>query len=54
MSNTPVAAPARPIPPITKRDGSSRPFDAERIVSAVARAGAATGEFGSDVARGIA
>jgi ribonucleoside-triphosphate reductase (formate) len=40
-------------PPYThliKRDGALRPFDAAKIVSALARAGAASGEFGADVA----
>jgi len=34
-----------------KRDGSVVPFDGERIVSAIRRAGAASGEFGDDEAR---
>ncbi|MFT3876448.1 MAG: ribonucleoside triphosphate reductase [Propioniciclava sp.] len=39
---TPPPVPAT----IVKRDGARAPFDAERIRSAIARAGAATGEFG--------
>ena len=37
-------APALP-PDVTKRDGTRAPFDLARIESAIARAGAATGEF---------
>jgi ribonucleoside-triphosphate reductase len=51
MSRTPAAA---RIPAITKRDGSTQSFDPGRIASAIARAGAATGEFGSDVAVAVA
>lgn len=36
---------------LLKRDGSIKPFDAEKIVSAVTRAGKATGEFGEVRAR---
>jgi ribonucleoside-triphosphate reductase len=36
---------------VRKRDGSEIPFEAARIESAVARAGAATGEYGEDEAR---
>lgn len=36
---------------VIKRDGRRVGFDTERIVSAIARAGAATGEFGLDEAR---
>lgn len=36
---------------VIKRDGRVAPFDGERIVSAVRRAGEATGEFGEDEAR---
>ena len=36
---------------ILKRDGSLRPFDPEKIVSAVTRAGKATQEFGEERAR---
>ena len=38
---------------ILKRDGSVKPFDPEKIVSAVTRAGKATQEFGEDQARRI-
>ncbi len=36
---------------VTKRDGSPVPFDIEKIISAIQRAGLATGEYGSDEAR---
>ena len=36
---------------LRKRDGSTVPFDSQRIQSAIARAGAATGEFGDEEAR---
>ncbi len=39
---------------VVKRDGRAQAFDAERIVSAIARAGAATGEYGEDEARLLA
>jgi ribonucleoside-triphosphate reductase len=39
---------------VIKRDGSVRPFDRARIVSAVARAGAATGELAAAAAEHIA
>ena len=42
-----VAVPAR----IRKRDGSVVPFDAEKIFSAIRRAGAATGDFDESEAR---
>jgi anaerobic ribonucleoside-triphosphate reductase len=42
------------VPAILKRDGTSQSFDSQRIVSAIARAGAATGEFGTSVAPTIA
>lgn len=35
---------------VVKRDGSRKRFDAAKIESAIARAGAATGEFGADAA----
>lgn len=35
---------------VVKRDGSRKRFDAAKIESAIARAGAATGEFGTDAA----
>ena len=39
---------------VTKRDGSHAAFDPRKIESALARAGAATGEFGGDEAAGLA
>ncbi len=42
-----AAAPAH----IKKRDGAVVPFNADKILSAIRRAGAATGEFGEDEAR---
>ena len=42
------------VPPILKRDGTAQPFDARRIVSAITRAGAATGEFGASAAAALA
>jgi ribonucleoside-triphosphate reductase len=42
-----AAVPSR----INKRDGQIVPFDADKILSAIRRAGAATGEFGEDEAR---
>ena len=39
---------------IVKRDGTSKAFDQHRIVSAIARAGAATGEFEARTAAAIA
>jgi ribonucleoside-triphosphate reductase len=39
---------------IVKRDGARQPFDAARITRAIARAGAATGEFGSEHAQRLA
>ncbi|BAO43303.1 ribonucleoside triphosphate reductase [Thiolapillus brandeum] len=36
---------------LRKRNGSTAPFDSQRIQSAIARAGAATGEFGDEEAR---
>src|SRR3990172_3094633 len=35
---------------VVKRDGSLKPFDATKIRSALARAGAATGEFADETA----
>ncbi len=43
MSTEPIPSPSH----LIKRDGGIRPFDAAKIVSALARAGAATGEFGA-------
>ena len=40
--------------PVRKRDGRLVPFDAGKIVSAIARAGEAAGEFGAPEARGLA
>jgi ribonucleoside-triphosphate reductase len=42
------------VPPILKRDGTAQPFDARRIVSAITRAGGATGEFGAGAAGALA
>ena len=39
-----------PLSEVIKRDGEKRTFDASKIVSAIAKAGAATGEFGEDEA----
>ena len=39
---------------VTKRDGSIRPFDLEKIVSALERAGRASGEFDVVEARAMA
>jgi ribonucleoside-triphosphate reductase (formate) len=39
---------------IRKRDGTLSAFDADRIVSAIARAGRATGEFDREIARTLA
>ncbi|MDR0624985.1 MAG: ribonucleoside triphosphate reductase [Holosporales bacterium] len=41
-------------PNVTKRDGTSVSFDESRIISAVARAGAETGEFNEEEAKVIA
>ena len=38
---------------IIKRDGSAKPFDQNKIVKAIAKAGLATGEFGPARAREI-
>lgn len=43
-------AAARPSAHARKRDGRLVPFDVQKIVSAIARAGAATGEFDEDTA----
>ncbi len=45
-----AAAPRR----VTKRDGARVAFDGGKIASAIARAGAASGEFGADRARALA
>jgi len=47
--NTVAAVPHLPIE-VIKRDGSRKRFDAAKIESALARAGAATGEYGADAA----
>ena len=39
-----------PLSEVIKRDGEKRTFDAGKIVSAIAKAGMATGEFGEDEA----
>ena len=39
---------------VLKRDGRPAAFDAGKIRSAIARAGAATGEFGADTAARLA
>ena len=45
---------AAPLPKtIAKRDGRKKPFDSSKILSAVLRAGAATGEYAADEARRI-
>jgi ribonucleoside-triphosphate reductase len=46
--STPLATLPRDV---IQRDGTRAAFDAHRIQSAIARAGAATGEFGEDEAR---
>ena len=48
-----VTAPRPPTQPsrIVKRDGTQVPFDADRIYSAILRAGQATGDFAEDEAR---
>lgn len=43
----------RPWTSVVRRDGSTAPFDAARIRSAIARAGAASGEFADPVAAAI-
>ena len=45
--------PALPVQ-VLKRDGALRPFDGAKIRSALARAGAATGEYGMDAAARLA
>jgi anaerobic ribonucleoside-triphosphate reductase len=52
LHNTRNAVPAVSHLPteVVKRDGSRKRFDAAKIESAIARAGAATGEFGTDAA----
>ncbi len=43
-----------PLSEVIKRDGEKRTFDAGKIVSAIAKAGAATGEYGEDEAHLLA
>ena len=55
MSTT-IATPEASLTPflfqrIQKRDGRTATFDAKKITDAIAKAGAASGEFGADVAR---
>jgi ribonucleoside-triphosphate reductase len=47
------AGPARLPAAILKRDGNRKPFDAGKILSAVTRAGQASGEFGADTAQAV-
>jgi len=54
MSSRLDEASAHHVRAILKRDGTSQSFDPERIVSAIARAGAATGQFGTSVAATVA
>jgi len=54
MSSHAVAIPFRLPARIVKRDGAEAPFDPEKIVSALARAGAATEEYDADEARLLA
>ena len=49
MSAIPLVQATAPVA-VVKRDGRRVAFDASKIESAVARAGAATGEFGADEA----
>ena len=51
MSAVTAPRPATPPSRIAKRDGTQVPFDAERIYSAILRAGQATGDFAEDEAR---
>ncbi|MFW5858925.1 MAG: ribonucleoside triphosphate reductase [Planctomycetota bacterium] len=51
-STDPVTALAAPVfATVSKRDGRVEPFDGARITAAIAKAGAATGEFGEREAR---
>ncbi len=43
-----------PLSEVVKRDGEKQTFNADRIVSAIAKAGEATGEYGSDEAHLLA
>ncbi len=49
-ATTSVPINAAPVTAVVKRDGRTAPFAAERITTAIAKAGAATGEFGPDIA----
>lgn len=51
MSSLPAPAVHPTFESITKRDGRVVPFDAGRIAAAIAKAGAAAGEFGEEEAR---
>jgi len=51
LQDSDVLAAAVPSPRIRKRDGREESFDASRIARAIAKAGAATGEFDDQVAR---
>ncbi len=55
LHHTRNAVPAVPHLPteVIKRDGSRKRFDAAKIESALVRAGAATGEFGTDAAAAV-
>ena len=48
-----VPTSATPFKKVRKRDGRLAEFDIEKITRAIARAGAATGEFSESVARGL-
>ena len=52
--NAAARAEGRPFESITKRDGRVVAFDPGRISAAIAKAGAATGDFGDDEARRLA
>jgi ribonucleoside-triphosphate reductase len=49
----PITEP-KPLETIVKRDGSTQAFDAAKILSALRRAGAASGEYGDETARRLA
>ncbi|TVR42803.1 MAG: ribonucleoside triphosphate reductase [Planctomycetota bacterium] len=50
LSPSSAQLPALTTQQVLKRDGSTASFDARRIITAIAKAGAATGEFGPSVA----
>ena len=54
LNDADVLATAAPSPRIRKRDGREEMFDANRIAEAIAKAGAATGEFDAPMARKLA